>query len=74
MLYARQEFEDCLKIVEVALAESGGLNEYPLYVKALIARQQGKINESLQLFQSATCLNPGNIQRPVSIEDYTCGV
>lgn len=28
---------------------------------ALIRRQQGKIQESLQLFQAATCLNPHNV-------------
>ncbi|KAH8062578.1 hypothetical protein JL722_3500 [Aureococcus anophagefferens] len=52
---------ECLKVVEQALEESGGLNEYPLYIKALIMRQQGKIQESLTLFQSATCLNPSNV-------------
>ena len=61
LLYGRQEFEECLKTVETALEESGGLNEYPLYIKALIMRQQGKIQESLTLFQSATCLNPSNV-------------
>ena len=35
--------------------------EYPIYVKALIKRQRGEINESLQLFQAATCLNPHNV-------------
>ena len=35
--------------------------EYPIYIKALIKRQRGEINESLQLFQAATCLNPHNI-------------
>ena len=33
----------------------------PIYVKALIKRQRGEIQESLQLFQAATCLNPHNI-------------
>lgn len=61
LLYGRQEFGECLKVVEQALEESGGLNEYPLYIKALIMRQQGKIQESLTLFQSATCLNPSNV-------------
>ena len=28
---------------------------------ALIRRQQGQIQESLQLFQAATCLNPNNV-------------
>ncbi|KAJ8601425.1 hypothetical protein CTAYLR_005942 [Chrysophaeum taylorii] len=60
--FARQEFDECLEVVETALEEeSGGLNEYPLTVKAMILRQQGRIQESLQLFQAATCLNPGNI-------------
>lgn len=35
--------------------------EYPIYVKALIKRQQGRIQESLQLFQAATALNPHNV-------------
>jgi tetratricopeptide (TPR) repeat protein len=60
-LYIRQEFAECLKVIESQLAECKGLAEYPLYVKALIRRQQGCINESLQLFQAATVLNPHNI-------------
>ncbi len=41
--------------------ESRGQTEYPIFVKALIRRQQGAIAESLQLFQAATCLNPHNV-------------
>lgn len=40
---------------------STGAVEYPLYVKALIKRQQGEIQASLQLFQAATVLNPTNL-------------
>ena len=40
---------------------SNGLSEYPIYLKALIKRQAGQIQESLQLFQAATCLNPYNV-------------
>ena len=61
LLYVRQEYSECLVVIEDQLRECGGLCEYPLYVKALILRQRGKIQESLTLFQSATCLNPGNI-------------
>ena len=61
-LYARNEFDDCLTVVEQALSTSGGLNEYPLYVKALITRQRGEIQQALELFQAATCLNPSNIR------------
>lgn len=60
-LYIRGEFAECLKVIEAALSECKGLCEYPLYVKALIRRQQGGIAESLQLFQAATVLNPHNI-------------
>ncbi len=48
-------------MIEVQLRETNGQSEYPIYVKALIKRQEGKIQESLQLFQAATCLNPHNI-------------
>lgn len=60
-LYIRQEYEECLKVIEVSLEECKGAAEYPIYVKALIRRQQGKVTESLQLFQAATVLNPHNI-------------
>lgn len=60
-LYIRQEFAECLKVIEAQLAECKGMAEYPLYVKALIRRQQGCIGESLQLFQAATVLNPHNV-------------
>jgi len=60
-LYVRHEYEDCLKLIEASLKETRGQCEYPIYVKALIRRQQGKVQESLELFQVATCLNPHNI-------------
>ena len=43
------------------LGEFDGMCEYPIYVKALIKRQRGRIQESLQLFQAATALNPHNV-------------
>lgn len=61
LLYVRQDYDEALTQIEDQLRECGGLCEYPLYVKALIMRQRGKIQDSLTLFQSATCLNPGNI-------------
>jgi Bardet-Biedl syndrome 4 protein len=38
-----------------------GQSEYPLYIKGLIMREQGRIEESLTIFQAALCLNPTNI-------------
>jgi len=57
--YIRHEWDECLAIIEEQLRECA-FCEYPLYVKALILRQRGKIQESLILFQSAACLNPNN--------------
>ena len=61
MQYVRQDFDTCLQTIEAQLKECKGMSEYPIYVKALIKRQHGEIQESLQLFQAATCLNPQNI-------------
>ncbi|TMW64964.1 hypothetical protein Poli38472_009131 [Pythium oligandrum] len=59
-LYLRGEFKECLRVIEDVLKRHQGLSEYPIYVKALILRHSGRIQESLQLFQAATCLNPDN--------------
>jgi len=60
MLYVRQEFDQCSELIEEVLTESNGMCEYAIYVKALIRRQQGRIQESLDLFQAAACINPKN--------------
>jgi len=60
-LYVRQDFDICLKIIDEQLDECNSQAEYPLYVKALIKRQKGEIQESLQLFQQATVINPHNV-------------
>ena len=59
--YTNREFDQCLSSIDSCLEQNDGLAEYPLYVKALILRRQGKIQESLQLFQKATALNPSNV-------------
>ena len=61
LLYVLGKYDACLALIEQQLLAHSGLCEYPIYVKALIRRQQGKIQESLQLFQAATCLNPNNV-------------
>lgn len=58
---SRNRYDACLKTIEAQLKDCRGMAEYPIYVKALIKRQRGEINESLQLFQAATCLNPHNL-------------
>ncbi len=59
-LYLRDEHDECLRIIEEQLRQHKALCEYPLYVKGLLRRQQGSIQESLQLFRAAACLNPKN--------------
>lgn len=61
LLYVRQEFKEASEIIEEQLRESNGMCEYAIYVKALIKRQEGKVQESLSLFQAATCINPHNV-------------
>ncbi len=59
--YFEQEFDECLEVIDDCLDKVKQLSEYPLYVKGLIRRQQGNIQESLRLFQQAACLNPLNV-------------
>eukprot|EP01041_Mallomonas_annulata_P011290 gene11290-23624_t len=61
LCYTRRDFQECLKVIEEQLRASNGQAEYPLYIKALILRQQGRIEESLTTFQAALCLNPQNV-------------
>lgn len=35
LLYIRQDFRECLKLIEEQLKESNGANEYALYVKGI---------------------------------------
>ncbi|KAL0055485.1 hypothetical protein WJX82_001054 [Trebouxia sp. C0006] len=60
-LFLRQDLVECLSLVEVSLADSQGVAEYALYIKALIHRQKGQLSESLQLFQQAAVVSPNNL-------------
>ena len=59
--FLRQEYDDCIKLIEEMLEDSQGKSEYALYVKALILRIKGNIHESLELFKKCHLLNPVNI-------------
>ena len=61
LLYVRQEFAECHRLIEEQLRLCNGQSEYPLYIKGMILRQQGRIDESLLSFQAALCLNPTNV-------------
>jgi len=49
--YVRKEYTMCKTLIKELLQESGGMCEYALYVQALILREEGSIQESLDLFQ-----------------------
>ena len=36
-----QDLDECLSLIEASLADSQGVAEYALYIKALIHRQKG---------------------------------
>ncbi|TRY95998.1 hypothetical protein DNTS_002159 [Danionella cerebrum] len=56
--YIRKDYETCKAIIKEQLHETQGMCEYAVYVQALIMRLEGKIQESLELFQSCAILNP----------------
>ncbi|KAM9568856.1 BBSome complex member BBS4-like isoform 3-T3 [Salvelinus alpinus] len=58
--YIRKDYEICKSIIKEQLQETGGMCEYAVYVQALILRLEGKIQQSLDLFQSCAILNPGS--------------
>ncbi|XP_054419795.1 Bardet-Biedl syndrome 4 protein isoform X2 [Pteronotus mesoamericanus] len=56
--YIRQDYEACKTVIKEQLRETQGLCEYAIYVQALILRLEGKIQDSLELFQMCAVLNP----------------
>lgn len=60
-LYVRQDFDECLKLIDGLLKDSSAHHEFAFYTKALILRQRGQIQESLALFQQAAALSPQSI-------------
>ncbi|CAH1268785.1 BBS4 [Branchiostoma lanceolatum] len=60
--YIRKEYELCKSLIKEELQESQGMCEYAIYVQALIMRQEGNIQESLELFQTCSLLNPQSVE------------
>ena len=71
-LYIKQDFPSCLELIESQLHATKGLSEYALYVKGLIKRQEGAIDESLQLFQAATFLSPKSVANLKQVARSLC--
>ncbi|KAK7199944.1 Bardet-Biedl syndrome 4 protein [Novymonas esmeraldas] len=60
LLYVRQEYSNCLQVIEAQLRETEGTCEYALYVKGLLKRLDGALSESLELLQTAVIISPEN--------------
>ncbi|CBZ26079.1 conserved hypothetical protein [Leishmania mexicana MHOM/GT/2001/U1103] len=60
LLYVRQEYSNCLQVIEAQLRETEGTCVYALYVKGLLKRLEGSLSESLELVQTAVIISPEN--------------
>lgn len=58
--YVRKEFDHCKAIIQKVIEETKGMCEYANYVQGLILRHEGKIQESLEMFQICNILNPNS--------------
>ncbi|XP_064641769.1 Bardet-Biedl syndrome 4 protein-like isoform X2 [Lineus longissimus] len=58
--FVKKDFETCKALIKEQLSETNGMCEYAVYVQALISRQEGRIQESLEMFQTCALLNPNN--------------
>ncbi|XP_002161548.2 Bardet-Biedl syndrome 4 protein [Hydra vulgaris] len=60
--YIRKEYESCKALIKEVLLESDTMCEYPLYVQALILREEGNIQEALEVFQMCQKINQTNVE------------
>eukprot|EP01013_Petalomonas_cantuscygni_P030658 TRINITY_DN5668_c0_g1_i3.p1 TRINITY_DN5668_c0_g1~~TRINITY_DN5668_c0_g1_i3.p1 ORF type:complete len:480 (-),score=95.22 TRINITY_DN5668_c0_g1_i3:50-1489(-) len=58
LLFTRNMHDQCVAAIEQQLAVTNGLSEYALFVKGLLKRLQGDLNESLVLFRAAAVISP----------------
>lgn len=61
ILFNRQEYKECVSLIESMEKETKEKSEFLLFMKGLIYRIEGKISESLELFKQCHILNPNNI-------------
>ncbi|XP_063782556.1 Bardet-Biedl syndrome 4 protein isoform X2 [Pseudophryne corroboree] len=59
--YVRKDYEACKAVIKEQLQATEGVCEYAVYVQALLLRLEGKIQESLELFQTCAILNPTSV-------------
>ncbi|XP_076666585.1 Bardet-Biedl syndrome 4 isoform X1 [Andrena cerasifolii] len=59
--YTRHEYKTCKTLIDQELTRSTGHNEYANYLKGLILRREGNIQDSLNCFQTAYNVNSTNV-------------
>jgi len=62
ILFNRQEYKECIQLIDSVEKESKEKSEFLLFMKGLIYRIEGKISESLELFKQCHILSPNNIE------------
>ncbi|XP_030755352.1 Bardet-Biedl syndrome 4 protein homolog, partial [Sitophilus oryzae] len=58
--HIRGEIDFCKKIINLELARSDGKNEYAFFKQGSILKEEGHIQEALEIFQKCLKLNPDN--------------
>lgn len=58
--YIRKDYTNCKSLLQEVLLESKEMCEYALYVKALILREEGNIQQSLDVFQQCVQIDQSN--------------
>lgn len=62
ILYVRNEFDECLKVIEDIIKESNNRNDVASYIKGLILRSRGEVIKSLEVFKWSQRLNPVSME------------
>ncbi|KAF7993826.1 hypothetical protein HCN44_011095 [Aphidius gifuensis] len=59
--FTRHEYKLSKNLIDKELVNSHGHNEYANYLKGIILRREGKVQESLDAFQNSYNVNPTNV-------------
>lgn len=65
--YTRHEFHICNALIEDELKKTNGRHEYANYLKGLILRADGKVQEALECFQKCLEINSSNVNNTKQI-------
>jgi len=61
VLFMRQEYKECLKMLDAILKSTEEKSEFLFFMKGLIYRIEGRIAESLEIFKQCHTLNPNDV-------------